>query len=357
MHVLNDCGLYLLRGRHYCRAEDCFRGLVDLMGDQYVDGVSNLGTSLLLQGEVVQASEAYQRVLAKDSSHLEAMVGYSCVLFLHRRFNDCVSILEKAAAIYRSEPFVWSNLAVAYSALGLNSVAEACLTSAEKLRKASLSALNSGSSELEGDSDPLLHSNLVVLISASSSLFKSHFRLTRLLEPNSEYSSPMWGALGRLFLSAAVGESSATCLNKAQQCLSQSIDMTPTNASSWNTLGLVAMRRGFFSEAARYFHQAVAHCYDSSTFWGNYTAALFLSGARQDDAELVSAMHILATKFPDDFAALNSTTFPNLLVLSLSDSQIVRPGKYPKRTRTGRCRYPHLRESLDVVPSGPYSFK
>jgi Tfp pilus assembly protein PilF len=280
-------------------------------------------------GRHEEAALCFQETLLKDPQHLEATVNYCVILFNNKRYDDAVDMLEKACALYKSEPMLWNNLGVAYAAVGLPMDAQAAFVKVELLRRSSASAtafFASSPSNLKYDSR--IECNIGVSLCAERDLLRAHEQLMKALEVDSQ-NKFAWNSMAKVF-DFALDEAEAAkdvaapdeenLFNKCLHSVSQSLCIDRTDATTWNALGVVYLRKGYFKEAAEALRTATTKDPTSGAFWTNYSLSLHMklrhfksssADPTPDEAAeadtLRSALHHLTTKFSDNFSALNST--------------------------------------------------
>lgn len=147
----------------------------------------------------------------------------------------------------------------------------------------------------------------------------------KVLETDAENAN-MWTMMGKVFdaaLEQADGgakdsqdSDEEVLFSKALHSISQSLSIDKSNASTWNALGGIYLRRGYFKEAVQALNAAVQRSPDTPAYWCNYALAQHLelqhfreNGPRDAEKEsaLGSTLQMLKTRFADNLSALNST--------------------------------------------------
>eukprot|EP01122_Echinamoeba_exundans_P007651 TRINITY_DN239_c0_g1_i12.p1 TRINITY_DN239_c0_g1~~TRINITY_DN239_c0_g1_i12.p1 ORF type:complete len:584 (+),score=76.44 TRINITY_DN239_c0_g1_i12:112-1863(+) len=326
--ILNAIGILSFNLSKFSEAADIFAEVYQQSGCTYLDPLVNRGVALLFLNQHEEAAECFQEALVKDPQHLEATVNYCVILFKNKRYDDAVDVLEKACALYRAEAMLWNNLGVAYASVGLPMEAQTCFNQVAQLRASSASAgafFASSPSSLRCDSR--IECNIGVSLCAERDLLQAHSQLMRSLEADSQ-NKFAWTSIAKVFdLSLNEAESEKdqalpddeNLFNKCLHSISQSFCIEKSDPTTWNALGVIYLRKGYFKEATEALRNAITKDPTSGAFWANYTLSLHLklqhfksslADPTPDEAAeidgLKSALLQLTTKFSDNFTALNN---------------------------------------------------
>lgn len=124
----NTYGLTLVELTDLEDAEQQFRTAIELQPD-YVGAWQNLGNTLRLKGQLVEALEVYLHILSLDPDNGWALSDVADVLTRLKRCEEAVGYAAKATKLMPSHPGFHNNLSAALVGLGRTSEAlEACRT-------------------------------------------------------------------------------------------------------------------------------------------------------------------------------------------------------------------------------------
>jgi Flp pilus assembly protein TadD len=84
------------------------------MPSLYCSCIHFVDLTLAVCVQVEKATEALQKLLARDGAHFEALNNYACICVQNGAYEAAIRLLERALSLNEHSPLVWSNLALAY---------------------------------------------------------------------------------------------------------------------------------------------------------------------------------------------------------------------------------------------------
>ncbi|MEJ2013795.1 MAG: tetratricopeptide repeat protein [Anaerolineales bacterium] len=106
-----------LTANEFSAAEATFRAIIAKEPD-YVDGYIGLGTSLLLQDQLVQAQQAYEQAIGIRPDSVEALIGMGSVHYRNGVYEKASGFYRSALVLEGTNPDALWGLAISLAALG-----------------------------------------------------------------------------------------------------------------------------------------------------------------------------------------------------------------------------------------------
>lgn len=106
-----------LTANDFTAAETTFREIIS-KEPEYVDGYIGLGTSLLLQDQLVQAQQAYEQAIGIKPDSVEALIGLGSVQYRNGVYEQASGFYRSALALEGNNPDALWGLAISLAALG-----------------------------------------------------------------------------------------------------------------------------------------------------------------------------------------------------------------------------------------------